>query len=59
VELGAVDEVPFERLLQLPGEPLVVEHRVQLITDAEAADVDVAEPIEQIAESMLIVLACR
>src|SRR3546814_13228319 len=34
-------EVPFERLLQLPGEPLAVEHRIQLVVDAEAANVDV------------------
>src|SRR3546814_8792263 len=34
-------EVPFERLLQLPGEPLAVENRIQLVVDAEAANVDV------------------
>jgi hypothetical protein len=42
IELGAVNEVTFEVLLQFLSEPLAVEHRIDLVVDAEAADVECA-----------------
>ena len=44
VELGAVNKIPFEVALQFLSKSLAVEHRIQLIIDAEAADVDVRRP---------------
>src|SRR5215217_177460 len=41
LERVAVPEVPLERRLQLLREPRVVDHGVELVVDAEAADVEV------------------
>ena len=40
-ELRAVGEVAFELLLQLLRKSLVVQSRIDLVVDAEAADVDI------------------
>jgi hypothetical protein len=51
-----VGEVTVEVLFPSLGEPRAVEHRAELVTLRMPM---FAEPIEQVSESMLIVLACR
>lgn len=41
IELGTEGEIPLKVLLQLCGEALAIEHRLQVIINTEAADVDI------------------
>ena len=41
VEFNAGREIPFKSLFQFFGQPLAVKHRVELVVNAEAADIDI------------------
>lgn len=57
IELGTEGEIPLKVLLQLYGEALAIEHRVQVIINTEAADVDIVGANGADVWSMRIALA--